>query len=53
MQHNNHQHSTKQYVNDRDVNSWEISLTGIEAQIPGLIRVSIWTVVIRFAKRWQ
>jgi len=35
------------------VNSWEISLLGLEARIPGLVRVSVWTVVIRLAKQWQ
>jgi len=38
---------------NKDVNSREISFPRLEAQIPRLIRVSIWTVVIRLAKQWQ
>jgi len=37
----------------RDANSWQISFLGLEAQIQGLVWVSIWTVVIRLAKQWQ
>jgi len=37
----------------RDLNSREISFPGLEAQIPGLVQVSIWTVVIRLANRQQ
>ena len=37
----------------RDVNSQEISFPGLEALISGLVRVSVWTVVIRLAKQWQ
>ena len=37
----------------RGVNSQEISFPGLEALIPGLVRVSVWTVVIRLAKQWQ
>jgi len=38
---------------NRDVSSREISFPGHKAQIPGVVRVSIWTVVIRLAKQWQ
>jgi len=37
----------------RDVNSREILFSGLKAQIPGLVQVSIWTFVIRLAKQWQ
>jgi len=37
----------------RDVNSQEISFPGLKAQIPGLIRVSISTVVIGLANQQQ
>jgi len=40
-------------MQNMDVNSGEISFPGLEAQIPGLVQVSIWTIVIRLAKQWQ
>jgi len=35
----------------KDVNSRAISFLGLEAQIPGLARFSIWIVVMRLAKQ--
>ena len=45
--------SQKPHGQTRDVSSREISFLGLEAQIPGLVRVSIWTVVITLAKQRQ
>jgi len=46
-------HSCPKVVESRDVNSLEISFSGLKAQILGLIRVSIWTTVIKLAKQRQ
>jgi len=43
----------KKRTTTKNVKCWEISFPGLKAQIPGLVRVSIWTVVIRLAKQWQ
>jgi len=38
-------------VSIRDDNSKEVLFPRLKAQIPGLVRVSIWTVVIRLAQQ--
>ena len=41
------------YMSGRHVNSREVSFPVLEAQIPGLAQVSIWTVVIRLVNQQQ